>query len=316
MSLRSRVAGRLGSFASFRAQQQAVTDQLGHHDHALRDITAALQAVQADTVSVRDHSDEIRKLQLRLDLLEGHLPEILSLTSTARGTQRRFQRQLDETDLRAENHAASIHELWQRLEFVRREVLYEVRYSTPDRPAAEVEPRIVDHVAVDAALAAGSLRLNVGCGHLPMDGYVNVDGRELPGVDVVADVLGLPFDEAVVDEIFSAHLLEHFPEEQLARDLLPYWRSRLRPGGTIRAVVPDAEAMLAGHADGSIPFEDLRAVLYGGQEYEGDFHFTMFTAESLGRLLSEAGFVDVVIEDSGRRNDISLELQVAARRDD
>jgi len=81
-------------------------------------------------------------------------------------------------------------------------------------------------------------------------------------------------------------------------------------------VVPDAEAMLAGHADGSIPFEDLRAVLYGGQEYEGDFHFTMFTAESLGRLLSEAGFVDVVIEDSGRRNDISLELQVAARRDD
>ena len=48
---------------------------------------------------------------------------------------------------------------------------------------------------------------------------------------------------------------------------------------------PTASSMLDGHARGEIPFEDLRAVLYGGQEYEGDFHFTMFGAETLSALL-------------------------------
>ena len=34
-----------------------------------------------------------------------------------------------------------------------------------------------------------------------------------------------------------------------------------------------------------IDFEALRLVAYGGQEYEGDFHFTAFTTESLGELM-------------------------------
>ena len=293
-----------------------VEQRLDHHDQALRDITAALQSVQALTATTADDQRELVKVQQRLDILEQHLPEVLSIISSARGTQRRFQRQLDEGLERAEHHAASIQELWDRLEMVRRELMFELRYSgggaASDAPP--VEARIVAEDAVRAAVEAGALRLNLGCGHLPMADYINVDGRELPGVEVVADVTDLPFDEGSVDEIRSAHLLEHFPEEQLLRQVLPYWHSRLRPGGVLRATVPDAAAMLAGHADGSVSFDDLRAVLYGGQEYEGDFHFTMFTAASLGALLERSGFEDVTVEAQGRPNDICLELQVSARR--
>ena len=61
--------------------------------------------------------------------------------------------------------------------------------------------------------------------------YVNIDMRELPGVDVVAPIDQLPFDDGTVAEIHSAHVLEHFPQEDLQRRLLPYWRDKLRPGG-------------------------------------------------------------------------------------
>lgn len=295
---------------------------LAVHDTALTDITAALQAVQAVTPGADGGGttlpEELTKVHQRLDLLEQHLPELLAHFSGANGAQRRFQRQLDDQLTRAENLSESVQELWQRIEFVRREVMFELRYhdgaAAAPGSAPAVEARVVDPEKVARAAESGELRLNLGCGHLPVDGYVNVDMREMPGVDVVSAVDDLPFGEGEVDEVFSAHLLEHFPEEQLRRRLLPYWFGLLRPGGTFRAVVPDGNAMLDGFAAGEIPFADLRAVLYGGQEYEGDFHHTLLTAETLGDLLRGAGFTDVAVEASGRRNDICLELQLSARR--
>ena len=103
-------------------------------------------------------------------------------------------------------------------------------------PAA-IESRIVDTERVER-LAADGLRLNLGCGHLALADYVNVDMRELPGVDVVAAIDDLPFDDGSVREIHSAHVLEHFAEEELHRRLLPYWLSQLEPGGEFRGIVP------------------------------------------------------------------------------
>ncbi len=296
-----------------------VQARLDHHDRALHDITAALQQVQAVVPPPGSAASAgLAELQRRVDVLEEHLPELLGLWSSAGGTQRRLQRQLDERAASLEQHATSIEELWQRVEFVRREVLYELRYSDAERAAAPAgdapEPHVVDPERVAAVTADAGLRLNLGCGHLPMGDYVNVDMRELPGVDVVAPIDQLPFGDGTVEEIHSAHVLEHFPQEDLERRLLPYWRDKLRPGGVFRATVPDGVSMLDGHARGEIPFEDLRSVLYGGQEYEGDFHFTMFGAATLSALLEQAVFTDIEVEAEGRPNDICLELQIAARR--
>jgi len=63
-----------------------------------------------------------------------------------------------------------------------------------------------------------------------------------------------------------------------------------------------------------VSYGDLREVLYGGQEYEGDFHFNMYTTDSLGELLTAAGLVDVEVEAEGRRNGSCLEFQIVARR--
>lgn len=212
---------------------------------------------------------------------------------------------------------ASIAALWDRIEFVRAEFLFELNHGSKRPPvpnttsdAANVVPRIISVDKVKAMEAAGDLRLNLGCGHLALPGYINIDARELPGVDVVADVANLPFDAGTVTEIFSAHLIEHFPRETMRRQLLPYWRSRLSPSGIFRAVTPDAAAMLSATATASMSFDDFREVMYGAQDYMGDFHFNIFSPETLTTLLKEAGFEHIEVPVSGRRNGKCFEFEI------
>ena len=59
-----------------------------------------------------------------------------------------------------------------------------------------------------------SLRLNLGCGRSPLQGWVNVDIAPLPGIDVVADLdrcrtHPLPFAESSASEFLMSHVLEH-----------------------------------------------------------------------------------------------------------
>ena len=98
-----------------------------------------------------------------------------------------------------------------------------------------------------------------------------MDRRALPGVDIVAEVNRLPFQKGELNEISAAYLVEQFPQEQLRRELLPYWFGLLKPGGLLRAIVPDAEGMISAYKIGEYPFERLHEATFGGPEYCGDF---------------------------------------------
>ena len=56
------------------------------------------------------------------------------------------------------------------------------------------------------------LRLNLGSGNDPRVGYVNVDRRAVPGVQLVADVTRLPLRSGCAREIVASSLLEHFAD--------------------------------------------------------------------------------------------------------
>lgn len=215
------------------------------------------------------------------------------------------------------NLTQGINTLDNRIEFVRRELMFEMRYGASSKQLGEVErdarPKIIAEAKLQAARNS-VLRLNLGCGHIPLDDYINIDRRELSNVDVIADVSALPFEKGEVDEIFSAHVLEHFPQEQLRREqLLPYWKSLLKPGGIFRAVVPDAEFMVREYCEDNYPFAHLREVTFGSQDYDGDFHFNMFSRDQLSELLTMTGFSNVQFEATGRRNGICFEMAVAAK---
>lgn len=56
-------------------------------------------------------------------------------------------------------------------------------------------------------------KLNLGAGYRPMNGYVNLDADNLPGVDLVHNLINLPlpFGDNSFDEIIGDHILEHLP---------------------------------------------------------------------------------------------------------
>jgi SAM-dependent methyltransferase len=249
--------------------------------------------------------------------LRRHLPMLLDAISAQNAASRELTRKMRALERQVWDVTSDLTETvkrqWDRIEAIRSEVMYEMRYGAHGTVLqSDIEPKIL---APEKVAAQGDdIRLNLGAGHIPREGYLNVDARPMDGVDIVSDISNLPFGPGTVSEIHSEHLLEHFPEEALRRRFLPYWVSLLKPGGTFSAVTPDAGAMLDEYAAGRFSFEDLRLVTFGGQEYDGDFHFTMFTSDRLGALLREAGLADITVKAAGRRNGACLEMELEARR--
>lgn len=280
--------------------------------HALEEMSSAIQRMELRCdglerrfVEVDEHVERYRRT----------VPALLDAVSTQHSAAREIKRQ--EAAIWKSIGAAEerLHRVEDRVERARKELLFEMRYGASERGVVEatIEPKILNQDKFEAMGA--DLRLNLGCGAFEIDGFLNVDVREIEGVvDVVADLGHLPFKPDSVAEIFSSHVLEHFPEEELSRRLLPYWVSLLRPGGIFRAVVPDAETMMRAWAEGSMPFDDLRVVTFGDQEYDGDFHFTMFTVDSLADRLRRAGLEDIETIAAGRRNGLCYEMEVRATR--
>lgn len=192
-------------------------------------------------------------------------------------------------------------------------IALDLRDRLPPAPPPE-PPADVDVDAVRRSVRGmGELRVNVGCGEKPLPGYVNVDQRALPGVDVVADAGNLPFDPGSVSELAAFHLVEHFREHHAATVLLPHWRSRLRPDGLLRLVTPNWSVLLEQLRTGERTFAEFKAVTYGLQEYSGDDHFALYTPETLTDLLERAGFERIAILAERRQNGMSPELEVIAR---
>lgn len=176
------------------------------------------------------------------------------------------------------------------------------------------EPRIVDagSYAQKLQVMPDGLRVNVGCGEKPSPDHVNVDARQLPEVEVVADAGKLPFEPGSVTELYSAHLIEHFREHHFATVILPHWRKALQPDGRLRIVCPNWEEMLRRVASGEIKYDDFKTVTFGSQDYEGDDHFAMYTPKSLTRLLEQAGFHDVRMVCDTRPNGLCSEMELTA----
>ncbi len=85
--------------------------------------------------------------------------------------------------------------------------------------------------------------LNFGCGARVHPGWINLDMQAgAPGV-VAHDLRrGLPFEAASFDAAYGSHVLEHLEPEAGIR-LIAECHRVLRPGGVVRLVAPDLEAI-------------------------------------------------------------------------
>ncbi|WP_025029800.1 class I SAM-dependent methyltransferase [Nitratireductor aquibiodomus] len=271
----------------------------------------------------------LSKLEMSTEKASGHLLNSLrGVSNTLLKTQQEVEKLKNQQDASAflmgqtaiKNLQVAQRNLEHRIEFVRREILYEFKYGWDARNTGQYDDNASSETAKEIAWQiknqnkvadfANALRLNLGCGLKPLADHVNIDVRDLPGVDVVAAVDNLPFEENTVHSISSSHLIEHFPQERLVRRLLPYWKSLLRPGGTFHAVVPDCAAMINHASSGELTFQEFREVIFGSQDYAGDYHYNALTPDSFSKLLREAGFEKIQIAAEGRRNGLCYEFEI------
>ena len=135
------------------------------------------------------------------------------------------------------------------------------------------------------------LRLNLGCGDYPIKGWTNIDLVQLPGVDVVADVCKLPYDDNSVDEIYAGHILEHISIRE-TNSTLKEWHRVLKPQGRITVTCPDFAWVCRSYLNGTLTAREASEA-YLHVEFDRHFHRAVFDIADLTIDLLNAGFVDV-----------------------
>lgn len=138
------------------------------------------------------------------------------------------------------------------------------------------------------------MKLHVGCGNRYLEGYKHLDIRELEDghIDYVTTANDLSqFADNTIEELYACHLLEHFGRHE-TKSVLQEWYRVLKPSGNLRIAVPDFEAIIEVYKKTG-DLTKLIGLLYGGQNYEFNFHHMTFDYSFLKSQLEEVGFKDV-----------------------
>jgi len=135
----------------------------------------------------------------------------------------------------------------------------------------------------------GALKLHLGCGHLVVDGWVNVDyavGARLAQIPLFRPlnrrfrwfdrdwddrifihnlVKPFPWKSGSASCVYSSHTLEHLSRAE-GQGFLRECHRVLQPGGLVRIVVPDLAFWVSEYVSGRLPadeFVEKIGVLYG-----------------------------------------------------
>lgn len=128
------------------------------------------------------------------------------------------------------------------------------------------------------------MKLNLGAGDVPLDGYTPIDrknGKEAYPLDVP--------DESC-DEIRASHVLEHFPRAQ-APEVVTHWAQKVKPGGVLKIAVPDFKRIVRNYLDGKD--EPTAGYVMGGQVDDNDYHKSVFDEELLRDMMESAGLSNI-----------------------
>ncbi len=139
----------------------------------------------------------------------------------------------------------------------------------------------------------GKIYVHLGCGAMDDKRFTNVDARPWPHVHHLGHVERLPmFADRSADLIYVCHCLEHISFLEVPA-VLKEWQRVLKPGGKLRIAVPDFDCILAIYEDNQKTIESIELTLLGGQNYEFNFHKSLYNEARLSSLLQAAGFTNV-----------------------
>ena len=133
-----------------------------------------------------------------------------------------------------------------------------------------------------------AIRLDIGSGDKPHEGFTGVDLYSTAKGIVQAPMDKLPFEDEMVDEIFSSHALEHIGKYEVI-PTLKEWRRVLKFDARLTIEVPDLEWVCKNWLKYKSVDWNMDAI-FGDQSTPGQFHKTGFTRQILCFYLEQAGF--------------------------
>ena len=165
--------------------------------------------------------------------------------------------------------------------------------------------------------------LNLGCGGNFFPDFIGLDYGWIPGLDLCWDLRrGIPFPDSCFEGIYSEHTFEHIPFDSFTKSLLPEIKRVLKPGGTLRIVVPDAELFCVEYArtregrsgnffdpnESLTPMQRVNHVF----RFHGEHQFA-WDYETLAKVLREAGFGQIERTTHMRGRDARLLVDLERR---
>ena len=134
-------------------------------------------------------------------------------------------------------------------------------------------------------------KLNLCCGEMILDGYVNIDTYPGDGVDVVCDIREIQYEPNSIDEIVLFHAIEHFTLDDacmIVRKLFAI----LKPGGHLIIEAPDVFKSVKNAPTGE--FDAIKGIFGGIAELrkgkDGYQHNWGWTGALMQQELASAGF--------------------------
>ncbi len=140
-------------------------------------------------------------------------------------------------------------------------------------------------------------RLNWGCGHSGVPGWINADLKDGPGIEISGDIRdGLPLESDSMDYVVTIHALPEIHYAELV-DVLRELRRVLKPGGTLRIAVPNVDRAIDAYRRGdreffTVPDEDAASIGAKFVTHLVWYGYTrcLFTKDFMEELLRTAGF--------------------------
>lgn len=128
------------------------------------------------------------------------------------------------------------------------------------------------------------MKLNLGSGNCPIDGYINLDGFKKDSI------FPLLYDIGTISEIRASHILEHFGHTE-SIEVLADWIGRLKLGGVLKIAVPDFDDLIRRYNLGEkLNFE---GIIMGGQTDELDYHKSIWTTSKLRMIMERFGLKNI-----------------------
>ena len=173
----------------------------------------------------------------------------------------------------------------------------------------------------DYQASADNPKLQIGGGWRLLDGWLNSDIELSPGLFHMDATRPFPLDDGAFSYVFSEHMIEHIDYAD-AGAMLRECHRVLRPGGVIRIVTPDLQAivgLLSAPREGLAsdyyafferhflpPGHPLTEAAVANAFFRSWGHRFIYDEPTLRSLLEEAGFAGVVRRRLGESDHAAL----------